>query len=94
MRSGIGVLVKGAGYVALAISGIWGFLLNLAIIGQAAGFWGFVAAFTIFPVTYIATPWYAGVALGNWFPLLVCYGGVIVAAILMAVGSAIAGDDA
>jgi len=93
MRSGLGGLVKVAGYIAWVVFGIWGFLLDLAIVNQAAGFWGVVVGFFLFPVTFVAAPWYAGVAWGNWFPLLICYGGGIAATILVAVGSAIAGDE-
>ena len=93
MRSGLGGLVKVAGYIAWATFGIWGFLLCLAIVNQAAGFWGVVVAFFVLPVTFVAAPWYAGVAWGNWFPLLVCYGGGIAATILVGIGSAIAGDE-
>ncbi len=37
-------------------------------------------------------PWYSGFALGDWFPLLLTYGGGIGASILFAIGSAIDGD--
>jgi hypothetical protein len=93
LRAGIGGFLKVAGLVAWAIFGIWGFLLCLAIVSQAAGFWGVVVCFFVFPVTFVAVPWYAGVAWGNWFPLLICYGGEIVASILFAVGSTVAGDE-
>jgi len=86
--------VQGAGYVAWVIFGIWGFLLDLAIVNQAAGFWGVVAGIFLLPVTFVAAPLYAGVAWGNWFPLFVGYGGGIAATILVGVGSAIAGDNA
>ena len=93
MRAGIGGILKVAGFVAWAVFGIWGFLLCLAIVNQAAGFWGVVAGFFLLPVTFVAAPWYAGVAWGNWFPLLICYGGGILATALVAVGSAVAGDE-
>ena len=93
MRSGIGTLLKGAGYFAWVVFGIWGFVLCLAIVNQAAGFWGVVAGVFILPVTFAAAPWYAGVAWGNWFPLLICYGGGIGATILVAIGSTVAGDE-
>lgn len=93
MRSILGGMLKVVGYVAWITFGIWGFLLDLAIINQAAGFWGVVVGVFLFPVTLMAAPWYAGVAWGNWFPFLIFYGGVIAGTILMAVGSAIAGED-
>jgi hypothetical protein len=61
-------------------------------VNQVAGFWGVVVGFTVLPATFMAAPWYAGIAWGNWFPLLICYGGGIAATILVAIGSAMAGD--
>lgn len=44
------------------------------------------------PVTFLAAPLYAGFAWGNWFLLVLNYGGGITAAILIGVGSAINRD--
>jgi len=88
----IGAIIKGAGYLAWAIFGIWGAIVCFAIVNDVAGFWGIVLGLTFLPLTFAAAPWYAVVAWGNWFPLLICYGGVIAAYILYAVGSVIAGD--
>ena len=93
MRSGIGAFFIGAGCLALVVFGLWGLLLNCAVIDDAAGFWGVVIGFCVLPVTFIAAPWYAGGVMGNWLPLTVSYGGAIAAAILIGTGSAISGKD-
>lgn len=93
MREGIGAIIKGAGYVAWVVFGIWGMLLCYAIVNQVAGFWGIVLGLTFLPMTFIAAPWYAALSWGNWLPLLIIYGGGISATVLFAVGSSIAGDN-
>ena len=90
--SGIGSLFKVAGYIVFAIAGIWGFFLCIGIISDAAGFWGIVAALFLGPVTFVAAPLYAGFSNGDWFPLILNYGGGISAMILIGIGSAISGD--
>jgi hypothetical protein len=92
VRDAIGNIFKILGGIAFAIFGFWGFILELKIIGQVAGFWGFVIGLFVAPITFIAAPWYAGLVLGNWFPLLIGYGGGIVALILFGIGSAISRD--
>lgn len=88
----IGRLVQGVGWLAWIGFGIWGFIIDLAIVNQVAGFWGLVIAFAIAPVTFVAAPFYALVAWGTWFPLLVCYGGGFLATALVGIGSVMAGD--
>jgi hypothetical protein len=89
MKSAIGGIFTVVGWIGWIVLGIWGFLLDLSIISHAAGFWGVVIGFFVAPVTFIAAPWYAGIAWGNWFPVLICYGGGIVASIFMVVGKSI-----
>lgn len=88
----LGNLIKVAGYIVFAVTGIWGFFLCLAIISKAAGFWGIVASLILGPVTFVAAPLYAGFAWDNWFPLVLNYGGGIAAMILIGIGSALGGD--
>lgn len=68
------------------IVGLWGFWIELGIVNEIAGFWGIVIAFTILPATLFATPFYALIANGNWFPLALIYGGGLVGAILYGFG--------
>ena len=88
----LGGLIKVAGWIVFAVTGIWGFLLCLGIISKAAGFWRLVAALFLGPVTFVAAPLYAGFAWGNWFPLVLNYGGGATAAVLIGIGSACSGE--
>jgi hypothetical protein len=88
----IGKLISGLGTICYVVFGIWGFLLSLSIVHEVVGFWGFVLAFVVFPVTFVAAPWYALFHWGTWFPLLVSYGGFILAVILNAIGSSLSGE--
>ncbi|OGV71214.1 MAG: hypothetical protein A3K19_11780 [Lentisphaerae bacterium RIFOXYB12_FULL_65_16] len=86
--SAIGGVLKMIGYVVWFGAGLWGFVLCLGVVCDAAGFWGLVAALILCPVTFLAAPLYAGFALGNWSPLILNYGGGIVAAVLIVTGNA------
>jgi len=92
MRHIVGGFFKLLGVIAFVIFGLWGFIIELAIVSYVAGFWGVVFGFIILPITFTITPWYALVAWGNWFPLLIVYGGWISATILYGTGSIISGD--
>jgi len=74
------------------IFGFWGLILLVGVVNEIAGFLGVVIGFILFPVMFAAAPWYAAVAWGNWLPLIVCYGGGVLTAILYGLGSLIAGD--
>ena len=89
----VGKIVKTVGYVAWVICGLWGFVLDLAVVNYVAGFWGVVLGFSIAPVTFTAAPWYALVAWGTWYPLLICYEGTIVSGAIVWMGSTISGDQ-
>lgn len=88
----IGSMIKLAGWLVFAITGLWGFFLCLAIISKAAGFWGIVGALFLGPVTFAAAPLYAGFAWDNWFPAVLNYGGGASAWIMIGVGSALSND--
>lgn len=64
------------------VSGILSVIIDLMIVNEEWGFLGVVAAFVLAPVTLMAAPWYALVEYGTWTPLLISYGGVILAALL------------
>ena len=85
-KSKLRIAVAYVGWAVWIVSGIWGFLLSLAVVNQAAGFWGVVIGFLFFPITFAAAPWYAVVAWGNWFPLIISYGGFGVGNLLMVLG--------
>ncbi len=80
------------GYILYFIFGIWSFLVNLSIANEILGFWGVLLGFTLFPVLLVVMPWYALVAWGNWFPLAVTYGGLILAFALNFIASLFSED--
>jgi hypothetical protein len=88
----IGKFVSGLGIICYCIFGLWGLILSLSIVNEAAGFWGFVVAFVLLPVTLAAAPWYALVHWGTWFPLLITYGGFILALVLQSIGGTLSRD--
>lgn len=85
----LGGLIKVVGWIVFAVTGLWSFFLCLGIIKTAVGFWGAFAALILGPVAFVAAPLYAGFALGDWFPLVLGYGGVIATAVLFGIGSAL-----
>jgi hypothetical protein len=88
-----GKVVNGAGAVIFVMTGIWGLVLSLDIITDVIGFWGMIAAFLLAPITFLAVPLYAGFALGIWFPVVLNYGGCLLAILLMALGSRLDRDS-
>lgn len=78
---GAALLIGAAGAILFLAAGVWGFVINLAIVNAAAGFWGVVIGILILPVTFLAAPWYALVAWGNLLPVAVVYGGALLFAV-------------
>ena len=93
MRSAIGKSIRFLGKALYWICGLIGIVISLSIIETAAGFWGFVVAFMLAPVTFIAAPWYALVHSGNPFPLVFNYGGFILSLLLQWLGEKISPPD-
>jgi hypothetical protein len=85
----IGKVFSGLGLLCYFVFGIWGFFLSLSIVHESAGFFGFVVAFALFPITFAAAPWYALFHWGTWFPLWVNYGGMIGSGLLRIVGNSL-----
>ncbi len=92
IREFLGRPVQAVGCLLYVVVGLVGLIIVLDILIEVIGFWGAVLAFMFLPITLVATPWYALVAWGNPFPLILIYGGGIVAGILMWIGSAVSGD--
>lgn len=70
-----------------------GFVLQLAIVSDSAGFWGVVAGMTVFPLTFAAAPLYSGFSLHDWMPALLCYGGLITMGLGYSFGSLVSSGD-
>lgn len=85
----MGAIFKIPAIIVYVLGGVWGLLVCLGILSTQFGVVGGVVAFFLFPITVYIAPWYAAIAHGNWFPLLLIYGSGLGAAVLMAIGNAI-----
>jgi hypothetical protein len=75
------------GLALAAIVASWAVFLDLAILYETHGFWSGLVGLVLAPITFIVVPWYAGIALGNWLPLGVGYGSVVVGIMFARLGS-------
>ena len=92
MRNILGSFFKALSVIGIVAFGLWGTTIETMIVYKVAGLWGVVIGFILLPVTFLAISWYALIAWGNWYPLLVCYGGGIISITLYSIGSAIVSD--
>ena len=88
----MGAVFKIPAIIIYVVGGIWGLIICLGIVSSKFGVVGAVIAFFLLPITVYLAPWYAGIAQGNWFPVILVYGTGIGAMILHAIGSAIDRD--
>ncbi|MCK4334249.1 hypothetical protein KAX06_05650 [candidate division WOR-3 bacterium] len=79
----ISILVGTIGCVAGVV---WGLILTTQIVYPAIGLIGAILSIVLAPVTLLVVPWYAGLILSNWFPLVICYGGFYGGGIVCCVG--------
>lgn len=82
--SGIFCALGYLGYIF--IFGLYGLYVSMTIVHYVAGFWGVVIGFTILPATFFAAPFYALIAWGEWYPILVICGSFAVSYVLFAIG--------
>ncbi len=88
MTRALGGAFRRLAQIVVGIAMLWGFIIQIAIVNKAAGFWGVVIAFLLLPLAFTVAPWYALVAWGDLFPLVSVYGLLILAGILYWLGSA------
>ena len=95
IRRSVGGAVGGLATIFYMIAGMVSLAVNLAVVVEATGwgFFGVVVGVFFFPVTIVAAPWYALIALGNPIPLAIGYGAFAVAFILAFIGRAVSGED-
>jgi len=92
MRTKIGNTILVMGFISWFIFGLIGLYLSLGIVNKVAGFWGVVFGLCLFPITFVAAPWYALLEWGNWIPLLINYGGGIFTILLFYLAAGLSGD--
>jgi hypothetical protein len=93
MRNFFGNIFKSLSIITIIITVFCGFGLNLAIVRQVVGSWGVIICLILFPIVFAVAPWYELISHGNWFPLLVIYGGVITSSVLYNIGSFVSGKS-
>jgi len=87
----MGMIFKAPAFLIWIVCGFWGLIICFGIVQKALGTIVAVISLVLAPALLGLAPWYSGFFLGEWFPLLLTYGGGIVAYILFAIGSAIDG---
>lgn len=87
----MGIIFKGPGVLIYIVAGIWGLFICFGIVQSALGTVVAFLSLVVAPFLLGLAPWYAGIAKGDWFPVLLVYGGGILGSILFAIGNAI--DD-
>jgi putative effector of murein hydrolase LrgA (UPF0299 family) len=74
------------GWIGVLIFGIWDLRICYSIVNQVAGSLVAYLGFIIAPVVFAVAPWYALIAWGKWFPLVIIYGGGILVVMLFKLG--------
>jgi hypothetical protein len=89
MRSAIGKTLRFLGKAGYWIVSFVGFIIAMTVVNEKTGFWGFVVAFIVAPMTFAAVPWYLLIARGNPFLLVFNYGGLLFSFFLQWLGDKI-----
>ena len=82
-------MFKTTAIIIYVIAGLLGTLISLGIIFEKLGFIAGLITIFLAPVALAFVPWYEALANGNWFLVILVYGGGIFGTILMTMGSAI-----
>jgi len=88
----MGIIFRIPGTLTYVLCGIWGALLCIGIVADHFGSLVAGLALLIAPATLVLVPFYEGFANGNWYLLLLVYGGGITAALLNIIGGKIDGE--
>ena len=89
----MGIIFTAPGLLIYFICGIWGLIITFGIVQDVLGTVIAIASLLFAPILLALAPWYAGIAEGDWFPLMLIYVGSIVGSALVFIGSAISGDE-
>lgn len=87
MKKFIGKTMRAIGIIGYIVFGIWGLLISISILNYIGGYFLVVLGFSFFPVTLMAAPWYAVIKHNTFYPLMVIYGGGLLAAFLFSFGA-------
>lgn len=88
----MGIVLKAPGILIYVVAGFWGLGLCFRIVEHALGtVMAFVSLFVL-PFLLTIAPWYEGFFHGDWFPMIVIYGGGIIGSVLYGLGAMIDGQ--
>jgi len=93
IRRILGYVFSVIAWLIYIVGGIYTLIICIAI---ARAVFGQVVAYLsllVFPVLLMIAPWYAFLAWGNYYPLLIVYGIWITATILIVVSKWLLGED-
>ena len=85
----MGIIFTGPGMLIYFVCGIWGAITCFQIVAENFGNILAIISLILAPTLLGLAPWYAGLSHGDWFPLLLVYGGGIVGTVLVTIGSKI-----
>lgn len=88
----MGIIFTAPGILIYFVCGIWGLFITFGIVQNVLGTVIAIISLILAPALLALAPWYAGIAEGDWFPLMLIYGGSIGGTVLVSIGSAISGD--
>ena len=92
MKSLLSTIIMILLYLTYLLTGISALFINLGIVNEVAGFWGLVIGLFIFPIVLVVAPFYAFFEFNDLFPLIITYGGTIIAIILNIIHRVVVGE--
>lgn len=88
----MGIIFKAPAILIYIVCGLWGLIICFGIVSNAFGQVVAMLSLLLAPALLGLAPWYAGISQGDWFPLLLTYGGTLGASVLFGLGSMIDGN--
>jgi len=89
----LGRILFNNGCRIVLLSAFVDFIIISSIANKIAGFWGIVGAIFLFPISFPVIPWYALIVYGDWWPLVIVYGGGLLTTTLIGLGHSLLNDD-
>jgi len=87
----MGALFKAPAIAIYVIGALWGLWVCLSLVDGVGGTVLVIISLIIAPFILYLAPWYAVIAHGDWFPILLVYGSTFLAGGLFLIGNALDG---
>lgn len=84
----MGIIFIGPGGLIYIITAFWGDFICERVVAETLGTSVFIEVISVVltPFLLMLAPWYEGLVHGDWFPLLLVYGGGILGLVLIGIG--------